>query len=77
MVQASLGFGHDPDPRHRLFDPALGGGAMLDLGVYGLSLAVHFLGPPSSVAARGIIGSTGVDEQVVVSLEFRAIAKPS
>jgi predicted dehydrogenase len=46
----------------RLFDPAQGGGALLDLGVYTVSLAQMLLGEPSAIVARLAIGATGVDE---------------
>lgn len=62
MVEADFGFRATPDPAGRLFDPALGGGATLDLGVYPLQLCSLVLGPPDRVSADVTIGSTGVDE---------------
>ena len=55
---------------HRLADPARGGGALLDLGIYPLNLAVLVLGEPDRVAAVGTLTDRGVDEQVAVSLGF-------
>ncbi|WP_182046602.1 Gfo/Idh/MocA family protein [Curtobacterium sp. ME26] len=52
------------DPHHRLNDPALGGGAMLDLGVYPISFAVDVLGVPTAVTAAGTLSDQGVDTQV-------------
>ncbi|MBE0652114.1 MAG: Gfo/Idh/MocA family oxidoreductase [Bacteroidales bacterium] len=49
------------DPEHRLYNIDLGGGALLDIGVYLLSIAQFFLGKPESVAGVARIGSTGVD----------------
>lgn len=57
------------DAAHRLNDPALGGGALLDLGVYPLSLAHDLLGRPRRVLAHGVLGPTGVDESVATILE--------
>ncbi|GAA4994401.1 Gfo/Idh/MocA family oxidoreductase [Yinghuangia aomiensis] len=54
------------DLSHRLFNPALGGGSLLDLGVYPLSLISMLLGEPDRVAASGRLGPTGVDEQIAV-----------
>lgn len=70
MVEAGLGFPFVYDPKHRVFDPKLGGGAMLDLGVYPLSLAFHFLGRSKSFATSAVLGETGVDEQAAAILDF-------
>ncbi|RKN38126.1 Gfo/Idh/MocA family protein [Streptomyces hoynatensis] len=50
-VQADFGIDLPYDPAHRLLDPALGGGALLDLGVYPVSFAHLLLGEPTEVAA--------------------------
>ncbi len=49
------------DPQDRLFDPATGGGAVLDLGVYVISFTQHFLGVPDVVHAVGTDLPNGVD----------------
>lgn len=62
-------FGNDrPDPGASLFDPARGGGALMHRGVYGLSLARHFLGPVAELQAMGRLGETGVDEDCALTL---------
>lgn len=63
QVIADLGFKAEFGHEHRVFNPVLGGGALLDLGIYPLSIAVALLGPVASVAAQAEIGPTGVDEQ--------------
>lgn len=68
-VQGDLGFYSDAGPEHRLFNPALGGGALLDLGIYPLSIAAYFLGPVTSVRAVGQLGPTGVDLQCTFALQ--------
>ena len=70
MVSAQLGFPSEPDPTSRLFDPALGGGALLDLGVYPLALASQLLGQPVDVASAATFGATGVDEQCALLLRY-------
>lgn len=55
-------------PSGRWFDPALGGGALLDLGVYSVWWNEFVLGAPASVSAAGSLADTGVDEQAVVTL---------
>jgi len=59
-LEASLSYPHAFDPAHRLFDPALGGGAHLDLGVYPVSLAVHLMGLPSDVGVNAVRAPNGV-----------------
>lgn len=67
-VAADFGFKADWDPRSRLFDPNLGGGCLLDVGVYPISLAVMAMGPARDVSGFAHIGSTGVDEAAVFTL---------
>ena len=71
LVEADFGFTRAVDPTHRLFDPALGGGALLDLGIYPLQLATMVLGPFAEVRAGGRVGTTGVDELVAVVGQHR------
>lgn len=52
------------------FNPKLGGGALMDLGIYTVSLAVHLFGEPSSVLATGLLLPTGVDGQGTVLLGY-------
>jgi len=68
MVQSDFGFRAGLDPKGRLFDPHLGGGALLDVGVYNISLASMLFGPPTEVKALAHLGETGVDEQAAVIL---------
>lgn len=56
------------DPAHRLNDPAVGGGALLDLGVYPLSFAHDLLGPVAEVSASATMRKTGVDADVATTL---------
>jgi len=70
QVQADLGVDRPYDPTDRLFDPAQGGGAMLDLGVYVVSLAQHFLGNPDRVTASGSLAPTGVDTEAGLLLSY-------
>jgi predicted dehydrogenase len=58
------------NPKSRLFDPALAGGALLDLGVYPVSFAHDFLGVPDAVQATGVLTETGVDGQASIVLSY-------
>jgi predicted dehydrogenase len=70
QLQADLGVDRPYDPNDRLFDRAQGGGAMLDLGVYLVSLAQHFLGNPDRVTATGSLTQTGVDAEAGMLLSY-------
>ncbi|WP_309102372.1 Gfo/Idh/MocA family oxidoreductase [Microbacterium sp.] len=52
------------DPTHRLNDLALGGGALLDLGIYPISFVWDILGEPTSIKAVGRLIETGADAEV-------------
>ena len=56
------------DAAHRLFAPALGGGALLDLGIYPVSFASFVLGAPDRVLALRSDAFTGVDAQTSILL---------
>ncbi len=58
------------DPAHRLNDPELGGGALLDLGIYPVSFAWDVLGAPTSVHAISSSTATGVDRQTAIVLGY-------
>jgi len=58
------------DPAHRLNDPALGGGALLDLGVYPISFAFDVFGAPQRVLASAAMTATGVDRQTAAIFEY-------
>lgn len=63
-VAADHGQWFAEDPAFRLFAPELGGGALLDLGIYPVSFASLVLGPPERVAAMATPAFTGVDAQM-------------
>lgn len=75
-VQADFGLAGPFPPSHRLRDPAQGGGALLDLGVYPVSFAQLLLGEPADVTARAVLSDEGVDLQTgaLLSWEGGAIA---
>lgn len=52
------------DPTHRLNALELGGGALLDLGIYPISFAWDMLGEPLTIAASARLGDTGADTEV-------------
>jgi predicted dehydrogenase len=70
MLVADLCFRFKFDPSDRRYDPNLGGGALLDLGVYLVSLASMIMGPPSRIGGLAHLGETGVDEQAGIVLGY-------
>ena len=69
-LSADFGYPTWRDPASRFFDPSQAGGALLDRGVYALSLAQHLLGEPEAIATLATHGETGVDEQSACLLRF-------
>jgi len=70
VLRADIGFHQPFDPEHRVFNPALGGGALLDLGVYPIALAFELFGRPDNVTSSVVLGDTGVDEQCAVVFQY-------
>ncbi len=62
LIQADFCYRAPMNPALRAFDPKLGGGALLDIGVYPISLVHHLLGEPARIASLAHLGETGVDE---------------
>ena len=76
-MQSSFCFDSPYEPTSRLYDPALAGGALLDLGVYNLTMTrwvlQHALGEcpePVALQASGQLAPTGVDQRVWATLDF-------
>ena len=70
MLTADFGFRTRVNPQGRLFDKVLGGGALLDVGIYPLSLASMIFGAAERVAAMTHLGETGVDENSAMILGY-------
>ncbi|WP_233602412.1 Gfo/Idh/MocA family protein [Corallococcus sp. CA047B] len=70
LVMADFGGRFDFEPEGRIFNPALGGGALLDIGIYPIWLAHFVLGPPPHVHATGSLTQTGVDGQAALVLTY-------
>lgn len=67
LVRADLGFPVRRDPADRLLDPALGGGALVDMGIYPLTFAHLVLGEPEQLRAVGTLAPSGIDLEVAIS----------
>lgn len=69
-LKADFGFKADFNPQSRLFDPKLGGGALLDIGIYPVFLSLLLMGEPNNIIAKTEFASTGVDEMCKMVLEY-------
>lgn len=69
-VRGDFGF-HTPfDPNSRLFNLELGGGSVLDIGIYPLFLCLTVLGRPDHIGATGKLAPTGADESCLAVLQY-------
>lgn len=62
FIRADFGINPGFNPEGRLFNLNLGGGSLLDVGIYPAFLSLEILGMPLEIKAMGTIGKTGVDE---------------
>ena len=69
-VKADFGFPAPYDPEGRLFNPGLGGGALLDIGIYPLFLSLLILGKPTDIKASAVMAPTGVDIEHGILLTY-------
>lgn len=69
-IDSDFSFAAERSSTHRLFDPTKGGGAVLDVGIYPITLAWWFIGEPTTWNATGVIGPTGVDEQATIDMRW-------
>lgn len=72
FIQSNFCFGHLPrGKKERWLNPELAGGAILDLGIYNVSISQFLIGKnPIKITADGYIGNTGVDESTTVILRY-------
>ena len=70
LIQGNFAYTTARGSDNRLFDIAKGGGALLDRGVYLISLAQYLLGTPKQISGTTVLGATGVDEQSAYQLVF-------
>ncbi|MCX6561766.1 MAG: Gfo/Idh/MocA family oxidoreductase, partial [Candidatus Aminicenantes bacterium] len=69
-LAADFGFKAPFNPKSRIYNPDLGGGALLDVGIYPISLASMVFGAPQGISSTARIGPTGVDEQDAIILSY-------
>lgn len=69
-LKADFGFPAPFDKSKRLFNKSLGGGSLLDIGIYPVFLALSLLGKPEKISAKATIGQTGVDENCDIIFNY-------
>lgn len=67
QVHAELGFKVQAGPDDRMFDPALGASALLDMGIYPLTFAHLMLGAAESLASTAVLSDRGIDQDVAIA----------
>lgn len=71
LLQADFGFKAQFDPMNRLFNKDLGGGALLDVGIYNVSYSSFIFGnKPMLINSNLYMGKTEVDESVSINLVY-------
>lgn len=71
-MRADFGFRSPWNPQGRLLNRQLGGGALLDAGIYPVSFASMVFGPhPETLQSTACLGETGVDEQFMMLLTYQ------
>ena len=69
-LHADMSFIAQKDKSNRFFNPELGGGSLLDVGIYPIYLAYFLLGNPDTIFACGKINESHIDETCGISLSF-------
>lgn len=69
-IRADFGFSGNPDPAARLFNKKLGGGSLLDIGLYPVYLSLLLLGAPNRIKATAHMSATGVDSTCVMLFDY-------
>lgn len=69
-VQINFGFIPQPPVAARIYDPVLGGGTLLDIGIYNVFYALTALGKPDVIEASMAPANTGVDEQCAMLFKY-------
>ncbi|MBK8805308.1 MAG: Gfo/Idh/MocA family oxidoreductase [Bacteroidales bacterium] len=70
-IDVSFGFVANPDPQGRLLNKELGGGALLDIGIYPIFLCNFLLGTPDKINVQVETGETGVDIHSLIAYEYK------
>jgi predicted dehydrogenase len=70
VVRSDFAFTAEYNPESRLFDPKLGGGSLLDIGIYPVFVALHTLGKPNQIKALAAKSPTGCDMSISIAFSY-------
>ncbi len=70
QIHSDFGFKAIYDPESRLFNKKLGGGCLLDIGIYPVFISLLLLGYPDEIVSSAIIGKTEVDESMSIIFKY-------
>lgn len=74
-IEADFGFKADYQPEGRLFNKSLGGGALLDIGIYPLFICQLILGRPVDISASARFAPTGADTFCAIRLDYEGAVR--
>lgn len=70
-ITADFGYAAEYEPKSRIFDPALGGGALMDVGIYPLSICSMLLGADAeNIQSQCVLAPSGVDARTSMQLRY-------
>lgn len=75
QIRADFGFIGDKNPQRRIFNKELGGGSLLDVGIYPVYLSLLLLGPPKKILAMAEISEAQVDRFCAALFDYANGAK--
>ena len=70
-LQANFGFKTSADSNKRLTEIELGGGTLLDIGIYNIFFALHILGNPDNMEVAMVPNASGADEQCAITFHYQ------
>lgn len=69
-IRADFGFAANLPEEHRLMDKNKGGGALLDIGIYPVFLALQLLGKPENIVANATFNQSGIDTSCQIVFDY-------
>lgn len=70
-LKADFGYQFDFDAQSRVYNKSLGGGSLLDIGIYPVFTALSMLGIPGTIEAKAKMSSTDVDENCKMLFQYK------